>query len=431
VSSAPTRARYPLPERVGAYGDRGQFERSRKESGQWVFWADRVDLVLAGRYDEVKPLHVELSPTYLCNFACPWCSCRSAREDWAQEDVFHHPRASELTVMRDAKLDRIIDNLARHGVGIMWVGGEPTMNRLLYPAVEKAHRSGLTQCIFTNGSLLDADRARVLFDAQLVFVRVSLNAVTPEVHQRHHDYDARKPYSDRVRDNLLHLARLRHEGRSPTMLGVSVVVDERNIGDLLPIARFLADICDRVGRGCIDYAIFRPAYPFYEADVQLRSDTVSRFIHTMEAGSPVYEALQSSGIDIVVPGDSLTSPLDEVDDDLGDACLACGWFGEITPNGDVVLCSDRYGNPEYFIGNAAASDLDELWSSERRHTVLDMVERTSCFKLRCPRNGRGFRFNKVFHQIEGFRRRGRLREVEHWIEDLRATLPPPTHSFFL
>jgi len=44
--------------------------RQRPESGQWVFWQDRVGLVLAGRYQEVLPLHVEVSPTFLCNFAC-------------------------------------------------------------------------------------------------------------------------------------------------------------------------------------------------------------------------------------------------------------------------------------------------------------------------------------------------------------------------
>ncbi|MGH2722484.1 MAG: hypothetical protein ACRDJO_12925 [Actinomycetota bacterium] len=57
--------RYPLPDAVASYGTKEQFERARKESAQWIFWEDRVALVLEGRYDEVKPLHVALSPTYL------------------------------------------------------------------------------------------------------------------------------------------------------------------------------------------------------------------------------------------------------------------------------------------------------------------------------------------------------------------------------
>ncbi|MGH3426854.1 MAG: radical SAM protein, partial [Mycobacteriales bacterium] len=98
--------------------------------------------MLAGRYHEVLPLHVEVSPTFLCNFACPWCSCRSAREEWSDTDVFHHPRSSPLTVMRRSRIDAVIDHLAEHRVEIMWVGGEPTMNPLLYSAVTRAHKRG-------------------------------------------------------------------------------------------------------------------------------------------------------------------------------------------------------------------------------------------------------------------------------------------------
>src|SRR5262249_49408427 len=139
ATPVPARTRWPLPDRVGAYGDEETFRAARPQSGQWVFWTDRVELVLQGRYDDGRPLHVEVSPTYLCNFAGPWCSCRSAREDWAESDVFNHPRATPLTVMRESRLDHVLGHLAPERVGIMWVGGEPTMNPLLYPAAAQAH----------------------------------------------------------------------------------------------------------------------------------------------------------------------------------------------------------------------------------------------------------------------------------------------------
>ncbi|MGH3550814.1 MAG: hypothetical protein ACRDQU_22365 [Pseudonocardiaceae bacterium] len=66
------RSAWPLPEQPGRWGNWEAFSRQRVESGQWVFWEDRVRLVLAGRYHEVMPLHVEVSPTFLGNFACPW-----------------------------------------------------------------------------------------------------------------------------------------------------------------------------------------------------------------------------------------------------------------------------------------------------------------------------------------------------------------------
>jgi MoaA/NifB/PqqE/SkfB family radical SAM enzyme len=423
------RTRWPMPDRVAAYGDRDEFERSRKEAGQWVFWDDRVQLALDGSYDEVRPLHVELSPTYLCNFACPWCSCRSAREEWSDADVFNHPRATPLTVIRDAKLDRVLTNLAEHKTGIMWVGGEPTMNPLLYPASLKADQLGLAQCLFTNGSLFNTERAAALFDANLVFIRVSLNAVTKEVHAAYHDYDPRRDYAAKVLHNLAELARLRNERRSPTLLGVSVVIDEGNLADLEATAQYLARLCVEHGPGSIDYAIFRPAFPFYTAQIDMRDDTVDRFLASMGPDAPLRRMLTEHGINVVVPEQSAAAPSAPEPDDRG--CLAAGWFGEVTPNGDMVLCSDRYGNPEYFIGNVAQETVDELWTRSGRRSVLQLARQTRCYQTYCPSNGRGFFFNRLFREIEQFRDNGRLDEVRAWVRDLRTVLPTPTHSFFI
>jgi MoaA/NifB/PqqE/SkfB family radical SAM enzyme len=423
------RTRWPLPDRVAAYGDRDEFECSRKEAGQWVFWEDRVQLVLDGRYDEVRPLHVELSPTYLCNFACPWCSCRSAREEWSDADVFNHPRATPLTVIRDAKLDRVLANLATYKTGVMWVGGEPTMNPLLYPASLRAARLGLAQCLFTNGSLLNAARASSLFDANLVFIRVSLNAVTKEVHATYHDYDPRRDYAERVLRNLAVLAEIRSQRRSPTLVGVSVVVDEGNLADLEPTARHLARLCASYGPGAIDYAIFRPAFRFYTAQIDMRDDTIDRFLAIMGPDAPLRRMLAEHGVDVVVPEQSVASAPSPEPDDRG--CIAAGWFGEVTPHGDMVLCSDRYGNPDYFIGNVAETTVDDLWAGSGRRSVLQLARQTKCYQTYCPSNGRGFFFNRLFREIERLRDTGDLEEVRAWIADLRSVLPLPTHSFFI
>ncbi|MCC9707164.1 radical SAM protein [Streptomyces sp. MNU76] len=428
------RTRWPLPDQVATYGDLGTFQRARKESGQWVFWEDRAELVLQGRYDEVIPLHIELSPTYLCNFACPWCSCRSAREDWSDNDVFNHPRATPMTVMRKEKIDDVLSHLAEHRVGIMWVGGEPTMNPLLYSTALRADALGLSQCLFTNGSLLSPRRVDALFDANLVFIRVSLNAVSPDVHQVHHDYDPRRGYADRVLENLRALAETGARRRSSTLVGVSIVVDERNLGDLELTAEHLCHLAERYGPGAVSYAIFRPAFPFHTAQLDVRSDTVERFLGAIGPDAPWHRRMREAGIDVVIPEQSVpentVAPADlPVRDDLG--CLAAGWFGEVTPNGDMVLCSDQYGNPDYFIGNVASSSIGELWSGDGRRTALKLARDTSCYTTYCPRNGRGYFLNQLFRQVEQLRTQGRLDEVATWIEDLRAVLPRPTHSFFL
>ncbi|MGL5823719.1 MAG: radical SAM protein [Nocardioides sp.] len=420
---------WPLPEQVGRWGSAAEFSGQRAEAGQWVFWRDRFDLVMAGRYHEVIPLHVELSPTFLCNFSCPWCSCRSAREEWSADDVFRHPRSSPLTVMRMSTLEQTIDHLADHRVEVMWVGGEPTMNPLLYSAAARAHKRGLNQCIFTNGSLFRADQAASLFDSELVFIRVSLNAVTPGVHQRHHDYDPRRPHGRRVLDNMALLAELRAEDRSRTKLGVSIVVSSSNVNDIVPTARFLSGLCVGERRGQIDYVIMRPAFPIVGAQVEMHHSTVDMFLREAAPDSQTRRLLADAGIDVVIPDASVIAVDAMPDDDLG--CLAAGWFGEVTPAGDMLPCSDLYGDPDFYIGNITDDSLTDIWAGEKRSTVLGQVRRERCPSTRCPANGRGHHLNRAFRQVETFRGSGRLSDVARWAEGLRRTLPMPEHSFFL
>ena len=421
---------FPLPGFVCGYGNRAEFESHRPESGQWVFWEDRVELVLQGRYDEVYPLHVELSPTYLCNFACSWCNCRSAREDWSVDDIFSHPKATPQTVMDKDKLERIIDQLAIHQVGIMWVGGEPTLNQLLFSAISRSRKLGILQCLFTNGSLLNERRINKLLDAELVFIRISLDTANDKSHGIFHGYHQGRNYSRRVKQNLEKLVAARKSHGSKTTIGVSLVVDDRNIEDVLITGYYLAELCDRYGDSAIDYVIIRPTYPFYYSQDHFSEDTSSRLFEIVRDGSELTTLLGFRGVKVVAPKDSFFK-LEEVSAPIGSQCLASSWFSEITPNGDMLLCSDRYGNPDYFIGNVTRQNIVEIWESKLRHAKLDEVEHCKCLQNQCPRNGRGFQLNRIFHEIERYRQQGQIDEVRRWINDLRKTLPQPRHPFFL
>ena len=421
---------YPLPQRVAGYGNFEEFTRARAEDGQWVFWEDRVELVLAGRYDEVRPLHVELSPTYLCNFACPWCSCRAAREEWSADDVFHHPRATESTVVGEDRLLAILEHLAEDRVGIMWGGGEPTMHPSLFRAVKLADSFGLQQCLFTNGSLLNEQRARSLLEANLIFIRFSLDAVTPRVHEAFHDYNSSHCYSERVKSNLETAIRIRNEIHSAGLIGVSIVVDRRNQSDLLPTCTYIRSLAEKYIKA-VDYVIIRPAYQFYTSRIQLEPGMTDQLANTLKVGGEIRKLLEDVGMQVIAPSASFPGRECAPSSHLGGPCRACGWFSEVTPKGDLLLCSDCYGNPDYFAGNISMSSFNEIWRGERRKDILQMTERKSCMSKECPKNGRGFHLNNIFAQIESLRQRGRIQQVRDWVNDLRRVLRRPPHPFFL
>lgn len=421
---------YPLPNRVGTYGTLDEFKKCRPQDGQWVFWKDRVDLVLEGRYDEVKPLHVELSPTYLCNFGCPWCSCRAAREEWAETDVFHHARATDTTVATESRLVQILQNLANDSVGIMWVGGEPTMHPGLCKIAQLAHELKLKQCLFTNGSILQAPQIRQLFEADLEFIRFSLDAVTEATHRVFHDYRNNRNYGRVVQKAIAVALAERTSSGARTLIGVSVVIDKRNYEDLIPTLEYVASLSHKSQRG-IDYVIVRPAFAFYKSEVELEAGMTLRLADTLRKDSAICRRLSSAGVELIAPTGSFEQPDTADRTGLRGPCRSSGWFSEVTPSGGMLLCSDCYGNPEFLVGNIASSTLKDIWQSQQRRNVIRMTAETSCMANHCPKNGRGFHLNRIFSQIESFRHRGELHNVQNWIEALRLALPRPAHPFFL
>jgi len=123
----------------------------------------------------------------------------------------------------------VLAHLAEHRVGIQWVGGEPTMNPLLYEAAAVACAAGVQQCLFTNGSLLAPKRVDQLLDSRLVFVRVSLDVADPAIHRSFHGYAEGRDFASKVLRNLSYLVQRKVALGSPTLVGVSIVVDERNL----------------------------------------------------------------------------------------------------------------------------------------------------------------------------------------------------------
>lgn len=192
---------------------------------------------------------------------------------------------------------------------------------------------GVNQCVFTNGSLFNAEQAATLFDAELVFIRVSLNAVTPNVHRRHHDYDQRLPHGHRVLQNLEMLAELRTQRRSRTLLGVSVVVDRNNVDDIVAVAEFVSGLCKRHGAGAVDYLILRPAFPLNGAQIDTNDDVRAAFLSHAAPNSLAHRLLTEAGVNVIAPDASLAEVEPLPTDDAG--CLAAGC--------SVQPCANRQG----------------------------------------------------------------------------------------
>jgi GTP 3',8-cyclase len=131
-----------------------------------------------------RPLHdLRISVTDRCNFRCVYCM---PKEIFGKDYQFL-PRAEILTFEEIERLVRIFVSLGVQKIRL--TGGEPLVRRDLERLVEKLARIGdLDLTLTTNGSLL-AQKARLLADAGLRRVTVSLDSLDDATFKRMNDSD--------------------------------------------------------------------------------------------------------------------------------------------------------------------------------------------------------------------------------------------------
>jgi len=406
-------ALYPSFTKVCKYISFEDFKKQRVESSQWVHFKQNVDKILEGKYFDVMPLHVELSPTYSCNFSCSWCNHTATKKNTVESNF-------EIDF---SSLERIINQFSLLDIGIQWTGGEPLLAKSLLNAIEYASNLNVKQCLFTNGSLLDDSNIARLLKTNLSFVRISLNCVTPNIHSKYHGLKSER-YSLCVPSNIQNLLQKKIDFKSEVEIGVSIVVNDDNINDLCTTLLFLID-CIQLFPKSLDYIVIRSVFNFRNGNDENGNDLFHELRNSKEINFLI-EKIIDFGIRVVEPYN-----YDKTVCNVNHGCLSSNWFLEIKSNGDVLNCSDVYGNVNYKIGNIKQMDIIPILNSNAKKLLGNNLLESKCFQTICPKNGRGFMLNNLFYQIENYRKENKLDEVKKWIQAIRDIIPKPKHSFFI
>ena len=110
--------------------------------------------------------------TRTCNLNCVHCyTCSTPRR-----------YAGELTT-RQCKA--VLDDLAEFKVpAVLFSGGEPLVRQDVFELAEHARSLGLHVVLSTNGTLIDAARARRMAELKFAYVGISLDSADPAVHDK-------------------------------------------------------------------------------------------------------------------------------------------------------------------------------------------------------------------------------------------------------
>jgi radical SAM protein with 4Fe4S-binding SPASM domain len=167
------------------------------------------------------PVEYIVETTAKCNLYCPMCP----RETYVQ------PKED----MADEIFTRLVEETGRSAEHMMLIGlGEPLLDPKIFDRIEHCRRHGIYTLLSTNGTLLDEEASRRLLDSPLEHITLSFDGATKESFE----YYRKGARFEKVRDNFIRFARMKHERGARLQIVVQMVLLERNAGEVDDFIRF-------------------------------------------------------------------------------------------------------------------------------------------------------------------------------------------------
>ena len=176
---------------------------------------------LAGR-SRLGALPVEyiVETTAKCNLYCPMCP----------RETHKQPKAD----MSGGVFETLVEQSGASAEHMMLIGlGEPFMDPHIFDRIEFCHRHSISTLLSTNGTFLDEKRAARLLDSPLEQITLSFDGARKETFE----FYRKGANFEKVRENFVRFARMKHERRSKLQVVVQMVRMEGNAGE---VADFMA-----------------------------------------------------------------------------------------------------------------------------------------------------------------------------------------------
>jgi radical SAM protein with 4Fe4S-binding SPASM domain len=170
---------------------------------------------------EALPVEYIVETTAKCNLYCPMCPRETHKQP--KED------------MSDQVYARLLEQAGPTAEHMMLIGlGEPFLDARIFDRIAECHRHGVHALLSTNGTLLDEEASARILDSRLAHITLSFDGATKESYE----FYRKGAKFERVRDNFVRFARMRHErGRGPQVVA-QLVRMERNAGEVDEFVRF-------------------------------------------------------------------------------------------------------------------------------------------------------------------------------------------------
>jgi len=297
------------------------------------------------------PVSCEIDPSNLCNHSCSWC-------------YFVDSRQVNKKNLEKKVLFKLIADLAKGKTKSITFtgGGEPLVNPVTPEAIMRAYSLGMRVGLVTNGGLLNRGKNKIIVSC-CDFVRVSLDAVDEESHNKlHNPRNSGVDNFENILTNLRMMVSLRKQLKKNITIGVGFLIHKENYKKLPRLAKRLKEIG-------IDYLQIRPI-------VMPQDNSLTRLWAT--ASKYIQKALNFSDNKFYVfPIDYRYHEMISKERSYK-CCNIHNLLGIVGADGNVYLCSLFRGDSRFSFGNLYSQSFRDLWMGAKRKKLIRSLDITKC-----------------------------------------------------
>jgi len=302
------------------------------------------------------PVTMELDMTNVCNHQCPEC-------------VVDYFQITDDNSLPKETAVRIVEELAGAGVkGLIFTGGgDPLCHPNTPDIVKQAKNLGMDIGFITNGELFTEESAQKILLNSL-WIRVSLDAGSPEVFQKTHNKN--ETSFNRVIEKLELLVRIKPENRANCTIGVGFLTSQDSRKDIEQATL----LCRDIG---VDYIQFRPMQIHHGGRFEYNWEDVTYEIEEcLKYATDGFHVLFSKHkYDMMKRQD--------FGRDYG-KCYGHQFASVVSASGKMYLCCHLRGYEKYCLGDLKENSFMEIWNSDQRKKAVENIDFNDCIPLcRC------------------------------------------------
>lgn len=308
---------------------------NRFNSMKALVWSDRFRSIVDKGW--CWPIIAHIYPTNKCPFNCPICIMK--------EEKRAHPVELNPDVLLKF-LNEIVncDIKCVHFSG----GGEPTLYKNLIDALSFLEDKSIKIALSTNGWALSPQIA-----SMVNYIRVSLNAATPEVYSVHF---STAPYNfDKVIKNIVEALKYKRED-----LGLAFLITPENWFEIY-------DFCALANELEVDFVHIRPSFTW---DKRMNDEIIKLM---PSARALVEKAKKDFSVEIHCSTEKFKNYWDKP---TFSQCKAHWLNVVLTATGDLIPCQDMFIR----FGNVAEKSFKDIWLSKEHMQLTNHIDIN-----RCPR----------------------------------------------